>query len=118
MSTSVYSVQQQVLHVISQIQCEEIRRARETREINRQKLTLPVAIVDPHNGQRIEAVSRDLSSIGMGLISKDPIQPNAVRELELELETSMSSILSKCLWCEPFGAGYFLSGWRFESLTS
>ena len=112
MSTQT-SVQQQVLRLISQIQCEDIRQTRESREFNRQKLTLPVTMQFA-DGREIDAVSRDLSSCGMGLIAASEIGTGVMCELVIELENSEHTIYSKCLWCLPFGKGYFLTGWKFE----
>lgn len=116
MSIHAHSVQQQILRLISQIQCEDIRQTRENRESNRQKLTLPVTIKLLNDGSEIDAVSRDLSSSGIGLIASANVEPEALGELEIELENSTHTVFSRCLWCKPFGKGYFISGWKFESV--
>lgn len=116
MSTHAQSIQQQIIRLISQIQCEEIQHSRENRESNRQKLTLPITIKLLENDVEIDAVSRDLSSCGIGLIAASQVEPESLAELEIELENSTHTVFSKCLWCKPFGKGYFLSGWKFESV--
>ena len=118
MGTHVQSVQQQVIHLISRIQCEEIRRAREEREINRQNITVPVTI-RPFDGEKeIDAISRDISSLGIGLLASQPVAVEQVAELELELDTTTSKLVGTCRYCKPFGKGYYITGWRFENVTS
>ena len=116
MSIHAHSVQQQIIRLISQIQCEDIQHTRENRESNRQKLTLPVTIKMLEEDGEIDAVSRDLSSSGIGLIAATQVEPETMGELDIELENSTHTVFSRCLWCKPFGKGYFLSGWKFESV--
>ena len=115
MTVDTPTVQNQVLRLISQIQCEDIRRQRESRSTNRQNLTLPVTIQFLKDNRVVNAVSRDLSSLGIGLITTEQLPTDCVCELELELESSRSYVLAKCTWCRPFGNGFYLTGWTFQN---
>lgn len=116
MTSQVFSIQQHVMHLISQIQCEDIRRKRELRENNRQNITVPVTI-KLSDGKETDAVTRDLSSLGIGLLSSTRLETNLVCELELELDSGTNCVVAKCIWCKPFGKGFFLSGWTFQNLN-
>ncbi len=113
MSIEAVNIQQQVLHLISQIQCEDIRRMRENREVTRQNIALPVTIKFNATGQELDAVSRDISSSGIGLISSLAIDPATVGELEIQLTSSTTTISGQCHWCEKYGKSFYLTGWKF-----
>ncbi len=117
MSISTPPVPSNVLHLISQIQCEDIRRKREFRETNRLNLTVPVTIRSKMGDWEFDAVSRDLSSQGIGLISPEQIEVDSVCDLELFLENDTKTLSAECIWCRPFGRGFFLSGWNFNFPT-
>ncbi len=118
MPTQIQSVQQQVIQLISRIQGTTTSRASESREINRQKITIPVTIRRFKDDNVIEAISRDFSSLGIGLLSNQPITVGEVCELELELDSTSSKLVATSQYCKPFGKGYFITGWRFDNITS
>ncbi len=115
MTTETIPIPQQVVRLISQIQCEDIQRLREQREINRQNIALPTTIRFIDDARVINAVSRDISLVGIGLITTGPIESETICELELHLTSSTRIIVAQCIWCKSFGTGFHLSGWKFES---
>lgn len=113
MTTETIPMPQQVIQLISQIQCEDIQRLREQRETNRQNIALPTIIRYVDDNRVVNAVSRDISLVGIGLITTGPIESDAICELELQLTSSTRTIVAQCIWCNSFGIGFHLSGWKF-----
>jgi hypothetical protein len=113
MSIEAVNIQQQVLHLISQIQCEDIRRMRENREVSRQNISLPVTARFVNGAGELDAVSRDISSAGIGLITATEIAPQTTAELEIQLTSSTTAIFGECHWCVNYGKSFYLTGWKF-----
>lgn len=63
--------------------------------------------------------SRNISTTGIGLISKLEIEEKSVAVLlidRLGTDSAPLAILSECRWCRPYGDNWYLSGWQFINL--
>ena len=112
MSGQVLSSKDRAIRLISRIQSAHIRQIRQRRENNRQYISLPGKIRTLGTPGEIEALTRDLSSEGIGLITANSIHPQTRAEIELTISNTTETIYARCCWCESSGI-FFLSGWKF-----
>ena len=116
MPTNAYDAQNpNIINLISEIQSEAASRVfNDRRHESRQTLVLPVTI-QPANGVAIEALTRDISFSGIGLITRDPIDVEMDCTLYIDREQQdKSQVHAICQWCEPFGEHHWISGWRYH----
>jgi hypothetical protein len=98
----------------------EIQRAKytERRTEPRQPFARPVQIHFP-NGPIVRAFSKDLSAMGIGIISDASFPSGAIATLEIHSTISESVILrAEVRWCDGYGKGWYLLGWKFLSIGS
>ncbi len=96
----------------------EIQRSKftERRTEPRQPFARPVVIHLPH-GPSIRAFSKDLSAQGIGVITDTSFQPNSLATLEIHSMHGDPILLrSEARWCDAYGKGWFLVGWKFMGL--
>jgi hypothetical protein len=88
---------------------------RERRSQDRKPFLRPVTIVCGRDHQESHiGFSRDLSQVGIGLISPEVFQPKSVATLKIHSLFHKEVIVSaEVRWCEPFGDGWYVSGWSF-----
>lgn len=85
----------------------------EMRSMHRENLIIPVTLVFK-DGSRKHGFSRNISPVGICLISNEPVAENQIVELEIyRLNGKPSSITAEVRWCKPFGEDFFMSGWKF-----
>lgn len=65
-----------------------------------------------------QAFSKDLSKQGIGIITDRELRDGTVAVLSIH-STVHQSVHLKCelRWSDPFGKGWFLTGWKFLSLA-
>lgn len=92
---------------------ESIEKQTDTnaREHERIDLTVP-AEVTTHRGSIIEAMTREISRLGIGLVHRGAISPGEVT-VKMASETRQYTYRVELEWCAPTGNGMFLSGGRF-----
>ena len=105
--------------LVQQILDEETRaRVGERRDASRQPLSRPLSI-EPRDetGRSLTAMSRDISALGLGVISTDHFQTGCIARIEISrFKGPPSVVLAECRWCDPFGNGWYLSGWNFVAM--
>ena len=68
--------------------------------------------------ETIEAVSVNISSAGVCLISKHAVPERSVAKILIPYrEGRTSSIRSECRWTQDYAAGWYMTGWRFLHLV-
>jgi hypothetical protein len=98
----------------------EVQRSRfiERRTEPRQPFARPVRIQTPH-GQTLTAFSKDLSSLGIGVVSEVSVPPGSIATLEIHCVTGEPVCLRcEARWCDPYGKGWFLVGWKFIGVAA
>ena len=97
----------------------EIQRSRlsERRTEPRHSFVRPVQIHFP-NGPSRAAFSKDLSAQGIGIICNVMMGIGSLAILEVHSTQGMPVILtSEVRWCDPYGKGWFLVGWKFIAIA-
>lgn len=98
----------------------EIQRSRlaERRTEPRHPFVRPVQIHVPH-GLSLSAFSKDMSAQGIGIICSVPMGVGSLATLEIHSTQGASVILrSEVRWCDPYGKGWYLVGWKFIAIAS
>lgn len=81
------------------------------REFERIELTVP-AEVTTQRGNTVEAMTREVSRLGIGLVHRGSITPGEVT-VRMASETREYSYRVALEWCVPCENGMFMSGGRF-----
>lgn len=81
------------------------------RETDRLELSVPAEIVTSR-GNTVEAMTREISREGMGLLHRGAITPSLVT-VKMASETNNFEYRLKLEWCHPVERGMFFSGGRF-----
>lgn len=105
--------------LVDQILDEESRaKICERRDASRQQISRPLVIEPREEDSRsITAMSRDISGSGLGVISTDNFEMGTLARIEISrLKGAPSVVLAECRWCDPFGNGWYLSGWNFVAV--
>lgn len=93
------------------------KKLRSPRAQPRQAFVRPVTVYigrDP--GELLRAFSQDLSQEGIGLITDVAWEAGRVATLEIHsLFGPPVRLRAEVRWCEPFGTGWYISGWHFLS---
>ncbi len=72
----------------------------------------PISVQVP-SGRPCVAFSREISSVGIGLLHSEQL---ATGEVELSIPSKKGysiRVRTKILWCKPCGEGWFISGGQF-----
>lgn len=98
----------------------EVQRARftERRTEARHAFVRPI-MIHPSDGHPIQAFSKDLSKQGIGVIVDKEFAPGTMAVLSIH-STTHYPVHVKCevRWCDKFGKGWFLTGWKFLSVAA
>ena len=81
------------------------------REHERIDLTVP-AEVTARRGNTVEAMTREISGLGIGLVHRGALSPGEVT-VKMASETRQYTYRVELEWCAPTDNGMFLSGGRF-----
>ena len=66
----------------------------------------------------IDGFSRNLSPLGIGIVSKEPFNAGDVGTIEIHrFRNAPAVILAECRWSDTFGSQWYFSGWSFLSLV-
>jgi hypothetical protein len=116
---STQAASAELQRLVEQILDEETRaRIIERRDAARQAITRPV-VIEPRDepGRGINALARNISEMGIGVISAEPLRPNTLARIVItRSEGAPSIVLAECRWCESFQNGWYVSGWNFVSV--
>lgn len=103
-----------VERLINQIILEDSIFEREMRSTHREKLVLPINLKFMNGLPSIAAFSRNLSTAGACLITRQSIELQMLAMLQIyRLNGHDSRVVGECRWCKPFGHDYWMSGWQF-----
>ncbi|MGB7343895.1 MAG: hypothetical protein WBD20_06765 [Pirellulaceae bacterium] len=119
MRTSMPAASPELDQLVAELLKEESDFERHNgRSVHRETIVRSVAIeIRRPTEQTLTAFSRNISGLGVGLITQTKIPDGATALLKIEgLRTTPSPILSECRWCKAYGDNWFLSGWQFMML--
>lgn len=93
----------------------EVQRAKlsDRRTEPRQPFVRPVKV---HfvNGPSLSAFSKDISAQGIGIVCEIIMKTGSLATLEIHSTKGDPVLLrSEVRWCDPYGQGWFLIGWKF-----
>lgn len=86
------------------------------RSVRRKPFVRPVVIRAGRNRDEIHHVfSRDISSVGIGVISQVNWAENTVAKLSIESIAKKRTVTveAQARWTEPYGEGWYITGWKF-----
>lgn len=111
-------VSPEIERLISEILKDDHRFERELRSVHRERLVCPVEIWLDDESEPVDAFSRNISTMGIALISDRPVEEKLRATLEIYRRTTVASrIVSECRWCKPFGKKFWVSGWQFSCIA-
>ena len=103
-------MQEEIKRLLSETQRS---RLSERRTEPRHPFVRPVKVHFPH-GPTMSAFSKDISAQGIGIVCDAAIEVSSLATLEIHSTSGAPVILrSEARWCDPFGKGWFLVGWKF-----
>lgn len=89
----------------------------ENRSAHREYLVRAVTVELRDSDQKFNAFSRNISPLGMGIITDQPVPERAVALLKISrIHGPDVMLLADCRWCKSYGQNWHLSGWQFLSL--
>ena len=98
----------------------EVQRAkfRERRTEMRETFVRPVSVYvgseDP-----LTTFSKNVSRQGIAIVSRKQFEPGTIATLRIHsLERQHLCFRCEVRWCDPYGDGWFVSGWKFISIDS
>lgn len=95
---------------------DEERRFEQTerRATVREPVARPIIVRPQGTEEQFSAFSKNISTQGIGLISKDKFRPEMTAKIEIYTTGGDSPVfISELRWCQPFGKDWFASGWHF-----
>ena len=104
------------IEVIEQLLREnQAATLRERRSVDRKPFTRPLKVVIGRDQETAhEAFSRDVSPRGIGMISRHEFRPNTMATIQIHtLSGEPIALKAQARWCQPYGEGWFASGWIF-----
>ena len=67
----------------------------------------------------VQAFSKDLSNLGIGVISETPFPEKSFAILAIHsIGGHPVYVKSEVRWSDTFGKGWYLTGWKFHSLAA
>jgi hypothetical protein len=94
---------------------EQVKITGGRREAGSRPFVRPVTIhVGRHGESQIKALSQDLSSLGIRIISEVQLEVRQFATIEIHMPLGPPvRVRSEVRWSEPYGHGWYASGWRF-----
>lgn len=85
------------------------------RAVRRTPFTRPVQIASGRDRDQLhDAFSRDISSVGVGLISRVEWAERTVARLTIHSVKGQPLVVTaEARWTQDYGGGWFLTGWAF-----
>lgn len=95
---------------------EEVAASRERRSAHRVPFVRPVIVQLDGEAQPFYSFSKNISSSGIGLIIRLAPPSGTVAKLSIQrLKGVPTNVRAEIRWAEPFGEGWYLTGWKFLS---
>lgn len=98
----------------------EIHRAkyRERRTELRESFVRPVSVYIGSD-EPLTTFSKNVSRQGIAIVSRRQLEPGTIATLRIHsLERQNLCFRCEVRWCDPYGDGWFVSGWKFVSIGS
>ena len=88
---------------------------RERRSADRRPFVRPISVRERRDStQECHGFSRDISPVGLGMIGQQEWRPGFVGIMTIHsLGKHPAEVVAELRWCQPYGEGWFQSGWRF-----
>lgn len=87
------------------------------RTVHREFLVRPVIIECRNSYQRFEGFTRNISMMGMSIVTRNPIHPQTIAKIEIyRINTGPTLFLAECRWAGPFGEDWNVTGWNFLNI--
>ncbi len=88
------------------------------RKIDRESLICAVQVNFKTRNEQHQAFSRNISAVGIGLITDVEMPLNQSAELSIErFDGTSIKLTATCRWCTSYGPNWHLSGFEFRSLV-
>ena len=95
---------------------EEVSASRERRSAHRVPFVRPVIVTLDGEPQPFYSFSKNISSSGIGLIIRIAPPSGSGARLNIQrLKGAPAIVRAEMRWAEPFGEGWYLTGWKFIS---
>ena len=91
----------------------------ENRSVHRDHLVRPVQLHlrSQETEQTIGAFSRNISDVGIGIITEQEIRSGEFAVIEIErFNGEPAKIISECRWSKNYCGNWFISGWQFQNV--
>lgn len=101
--------------LLKKLQADEDNFDAELRSLDREKYVFPVQLNSLNGETKVDAFSRDLSSSGLGLITRQRFDAGTRMEIQLQLPDAAHTCRARCCWSSKFGESFWSSGWEVEA---
>lgn len=91
----------------------------ERRTVHREFLVRP-ALLELRDCQKtFEGFTRNISYLGVSVVTRQPILPQAIAKIQIyRLNSAPSIFLAECRWTSPFGDDWNVTGWNFLNVDT
>ena len=97
---------------------EHAQIMRERRSVHRNPFVRPVTIVIPDTGQCIVGFSKNISQVGIGVVTKIDIPLETVATVHISRVDKDDVVLqAECRWQRQFVRDWHISGWHFLQIV-
>ena len=87
---------------------------RNRRANHRKPFVRPMALTLDRSREQHDGFSRDLSRDGLGALLPVKVDQDQPARLSIEMsDGKLMVVFARSRWCEPFGNGWFMTGWQF-----
>lgn len=116
--TSLPPYNEAVKIVVDQLLREDYEVAYNRRTSYRSPLVRPALIYVPDEEKPRSACTRNISADGVGMLLDAPLADGQTMKVQIHtLSGPNPKLLSELRWCVPFGANWYLSGWKFIAVA-
>lgn len=93
----------------------QVQLLRERRLADRVPFVRPVVIHPSRGSARLHGFTRDISSVGVGVISPVPWEPPSIVLLDIHSCNGRDvKLKAESRWCDDYGEGWYLVGFVFR----
>ena len=110
----------QLQDLVARLTKEYVHTESDRRSVHRTPFVRPVTVrITGGEEKETIAFSKNISPAGIGLILEDAMPEGTVATLDIHTSKGKPvQIRSELRWCEPFGNGWHITGWRFITEVS
>lgn len=93
----------------------QVQILRERRLADRVPFVRPVVVHPSRGSETFHGFTRDISSLGVGIISPVPWEPPSIVSLDIHsLHGRDVKLKAESRWCDEYGDGWYLVGFIFR----